>query len=89
MIDNLVFILFVGTTCFEFENCMLWNRTTTAADANVVDRWRGPRFVIIISARAGRGILVIFSQLLLEVTICFESHEAFETGKLIRDDALM
>jgi hypothetical protein len=89
MIGHLVFILLVGTTRLQLEDCMLWDQSSAATDANVVDRRRGPRFVTIVSAWAGRLIVAFFAQLLLEVTIGFKSYEAFETGKLIRDDALM
>jgi hypothetical protein len=89
VISHLIFILLVGTTRLEFEDCMLWDRISAVASGDVVDREGGPRFVTIVSAWTGRLILAFFAQLLLEVTIGLESHEAFETGKLIRDDALM
>jgi hypothetical protein len=92
MFGHLVFVLLVGTTCLELEDCMLWDQSPAAADANVVDRWRGPRFDIIVSSvttLACRNIIVFSPHLLLEITIRFESHEAFKTCKLIRDNALV
>jgi hypothetical protein len=90
--DVLLDIFLVSTASFELEHGVLWNQLPSRAGEDVVDLWG--RFGVlggVVSALFGRAFfnILFLSQLLPEVTICFESYQTFQAGELVRNNALM